>query len=208
MEIVKGLTWSFYILFHPFDGSWSAKNEKKGNVKSASVILFLVILYYILSRQLTGFVFNAHSPDTLNIFSESIGILAPFFMWCAANWSITTLLDGEGSFKDIYIASAYALVPIIIVGFPMILISNYIVLEERSIYTALEMISVAWAAFLMFAGLLTIHQYTVRKTILTILIAIIGMVAMLFLFLLFFALLQQLLNFLYIAYIELLQRLL
>lgn len=49
---------------------------------------------------------------------------------------------------------------------------------------------------------MTIHQYTVGKTLLTVLIAIVGMAAILFLFLLFFALIQQLMNFLYIFYKE------
>lgn len=207
MEVIRGLFLSFHILFHPFDGFWSAKHEKKGNVKAATTILAIVIIYYIMSRQLTGFIFNTNTSGNLNIFSEAVGIFAPFIMWCIANWSITTLLDGEGSFKDIYITSAYALVPIVLIGIPMILVSRIIVFEESKLYSALGMISIAWSIFLMFTGLITIHQYTVKKTILTIIIAIIGMVAMLFLFLLFFALMQQMLNFLYIAYIELTQRL-
>lgn len=159
-------------------------------------------LVSVLSNHLTGFIFNENSGKSSNLLAEILGIVVPVVLWCVANWSITTLLDGEGSFRDIYIATAYALTPIILVQIPMILLSQVIVLEEARIYQALGLLMLAWVAFLLFSGLMTIHQYTVGKTLLTVLIAIVGMAAILFLFLLFFALIQQLMNFLYIFYKE------
>ncbi len=208
METIEALRFSFYILFHPFEGFWAVKFERRGNFRTATLIVYLLILYSIVSRQWTGFPFNAHADANVNVFREAIGIYIPFLLWCIANWSVTTLLDGEGTFRDIYVASAYALVPILLIGLPMILVSNIIVLEESRLYSALTLVSAAWSCYLMFAGLITIHQYTVRRTLFTILIAIVAMAAILFLFLLFFALIQQVLNFFYIAYIEMTQRLL
>ena len=34
-EIVKGLRYSTYVIFHPFKGFWDLKHEKKGNLESA-----------------------------------------------------------------------------------------------------------------------------------------------------------------------------
>lgn len=208
MEILNSLKFSFYVIFHPFDGFWCAKREKKGDARSATIILFLIVVTYILIRQMTGFIFNYNEPKDLNILSETLSIVIPFLLWCVSNWGITTLMDGEGTLKDIYIASAYALVPLIILNVPMIVLSNVVTLEEGSIYYVINSFAVIWAAFLMFIGIMTIHQYTIGKTILTILIAVVGMAGIIFFGLLFFALIQQVINFGYVLYKEMALRLL
>lgn len=208
MEVLNSLRYSFYIIFHPFDGFWCSKREKKGNAKAATILLFLVVVTYILIRQLTGFIFNYNEPEKLNILSETLSIVIPFLLWCVSNWGITTLMDGEGTLKDIYITSAYALVPLILLNIPLIVMSNIITIEEGSLYFVINSFAVIWAAFLMFIGIMTIHQYSVAKTILTILIAVVGMAGIIFLVLLFFALIQQFINFVYIFYKEFALRLL
>ena len=192
-KIRDSLLYSFHVIFHPFDGFWCAQREGKGDPRAATIIIALVTMVYILSKQLTGFIFNTE--------------IVPVLLWCVANWSITTLMDGEGSFKDIYIATAYSLVPLILINVPMIILSRIIVQEEQRIYQALGILAVVWTGFLIFSGLMTIHQHTATKTVVTILIAVVAMAAMLFLFLLFFALIQQLINFVYMFYKEMTLRL-
>lgn len=208
MEVLKSLKYSLYIIFHPFDGFWCSKREKRGNSKAATIILFMVVVTYILVRQLTGFILNYNEPKELNIISETLSVIIPFLLWCVANWGITTLMDGEGTLKDVYIASAYALVPLVLLNIPMIVLSNVITLEEASLYIVINSFAVIWAAFLMFIGIMTIHQYSISKTILTMLIAIVGMAGIIFIVLLFFALIQQFINFAYVFYKEIALRLL
>lgn len=207
MNLVNQLKYSFYVIFHPFDGFWDLKHEKKGSKKSAAVILLAVIIVYILVRQFTGYILNNNSKEELNLFSEIFSVLLPFFLWCISNWGVTTLMDGKGTFTDIGITTAYSLIPIIIINIPMILLSNIITFEEAELYFVLNGISLIWAAFLMFTGIMTIHQYNVKKTVLTFIIAIAGMGGMLFLGLLFFGLLQELINFIYVFYVEMTLRL-
>lgn len=206
-KIRDSLLYSFHVIFHPFDGFWCAQREGKGDSRAATIIIALVTIVYILSKQLTGFIFNEDAGQEFNLFSELLSIIIPVLLWCTANWSITTLMDGEGSFKDIYIATAYSLVPLILINVPMIILSRIIVQEEQRIYQALGILAVVWTGFLIFSGLMTIHQHTAAKTVITILIAIVAMAAMLFLFLLFFALIQQLINFIYMFYKEMTLRL-
>ena len=206
-KIRDSLLYSFHVIFHPFDGFWCAQREGKGDPRAATIIIALVTMVYILSKQLTGFIFNTEIDQDFNLFSELLGVIVPVLLWCVANWSITTLMDGEGSFKDIYIATAYSLVPLILINVPMIILSRIIVQEEQRIYQALGILAVVWTGFLIFSGLMTIHQHTATKPVVTILIAVVAMAAMLFLFLLFFALIQQLINFVYMFYKEMTLRL-
>lgn len=200
--VFDGLRYAFYILGHPFDGFWCAQREKRGNAASASVIVGLLVAVTIFSRRVTGYIFNYNRPGDSNFFSEIVGIVAPLLLWCVVNWSVTTLMDGEGTFRDIYIATAYAMTPLVLLTFVQTLLSRVITLEAQGIYTLLSGIALLWTGFLLFTGMMTIQQYSIKKTVLTVIIDIVGMLAILFFFLLFFALIQQAVNFAYVLYTE------
>lgn len=202
MEVLKALRYTFYLIFHPFDGFWDLKHEKKGNLGAAIVIVFLLSITYILRRQLTGFIFNDVKLLELNIFLEISSVVIPFLLWCIANWCLTTLMDGEGSFKDIVITSAYALTPLIIIYLPLIPFSNVITLEEGAFYYFFSSLAVVWATVLMIIGTSVVHQYTLRKTILTCICIVVGMGIIIFIALLFFSLIQQIYSFVYTIYKE------
>ena len=155
---------------------------------------------------MTGFILNFNILNEMNIFVEILSVLVPLGLWCLSNWCITTLVDGEGSFRDIFVTTAYALVPLILLNIPMLLLSNIIIEEEVSFYVALDVLSILWTAFLLLIGIMTVHQFSMSKTIFTVLIAIVGMVIMLFLFLLFVSIVQQLKSFIDLLWTELSMR--
>jgi len=203
----EGLKYSLYIISHPFDGFWRSQREKKGNAAAATVINALFILALIFSRQATGYIFNYNDPANLNVLNEIAGVAAPLMLWCTVNWSVTTLMDGKGTFRDIYIATSYALTPMVIFIFIQTIASNLITYEESGLYNLLSGIAYIWSGFLLFTGMMTIQQYSVKKTVFTFIIDIIGMLAVFFLFLLFFALIQQVVDFVYVLYTESMLRL-
>lgn len=191
-----GLKFSGRILFHPFDGFWDMKHERRGNRYAAALIVAALTLTFAAKGQLTGFLFNFTDDLEFNLFYKITSVLLPFFIWCVANWCITTLVDGEGSFGDIAMVTAYAVVPLVIIQLPLVLLGHVITLQEQPFYQILDAVSVLWFALLLFCGILTIHQFSVGKTILTIGIAVLGMVILLFLVLLFLSLIQQMGGFL------------
>lgn len=207
MEVIQSLKYSFYLIFHPFDGFWDLKHEKRGSIKSAAIIVFMVGITFILRRQLTGFILNKVKLRELNILVEILSIALPFFLWCLANWCLTTLMDGEGSFKDIAITTAYALSPIIIINIPMILFSNVITIEEGAFYKFFDILALVWSGALLILGTSVVHQYSMGKTLLTCICIIVGMGLIIFIALLFFSLLQQMISFIYTIYQEVALRL-
>lgn len=198
MEVIRSLNYSFHLIFHPFDGFWDLKHEKRGNLKAAIAIVLMLCVTYILRRQLTGFLFNGANLLRLNIFIEFTSVLIPFILWCVANWCLTTLMDGEGSFRDIIITTAYALAPLVIINIPLILFSNVITSQEGAFYYFFDSLSVIWTGSLIVLGTMVVHQYSLAKTILTSICIVIGMGLIIFIALLFFSLLQQMISFVYI----------
>jgi len=205
-ETWKGVKYARYLIFHPFDGFWDLKYENKGNLSSAMVILATLVLTFLMKNQLTGFILNYMEINEFNIIYKITGILFPFFIWCISNWCITTLVDGEGSFKDIVITTAYATVPLILIQLPMILLSNVITIQESAFYNIFNSVSVIWFAILLFCGILTVHRFGFFKTFLTICIAIMGMVIILFISILFLCLLQDMICFIRLIFNEIQMR--
>ena len=192
----SGLRYSLYVMVHPFKGFWDLKHEKCGNLPAALCILAAAVITFVMRSQLTGFLINESDPTQSNILFQATSVLLPFLLWCVSNWCITTLMDGEGFFSDILVTSCYALAPLILFNIPMVLLSRVLTLSETPFYMVLNVISILWAVMLLLTGLMTIHQFTMSKTLVTVLIALLTMVIILFIVLLFFTLVQNILNFL------------
>ncbi|MGO4181868.1 Yip1 family protein [Paenibacillus sp. MCAF9] len=194
----------FYVIMHPFNGYWELKYEqnKKLNLILSFGILLMLILTNVLSSQYSGFLVNIYNPEYMNSLMEITYVLVPVLFWCVANWSLTTLMDGEGKFVDIFTSTCFALLPLVIVNFPWIWLSNVISMQETTFYYFCNSFAVLWSVYLLFVGNMTVHQFTPSKTIVTIMLSLIAIGFMAFLCLLFFSLIQQIITFITILYQE------
>ncbi|MCQ2457834.1 MAG: YIP1 family protein [Clostridia bacterium] len=202
-----GLKYAFHVISHPFDGFWDLAHEHKGNLAVANTFLFLFLLNRVLKLLCTNFQFISAPVQHINIFEEAFSLLIPFLVLCLANWAMTTLFDGKGRFKDIYIAMCYALIPIWLIQLPLILVSNMLAFDEASFYSVLMSISVIWAAFLAFVGLMEVHDYSPGKTFVFLIVTVVGAAIILFLVLVFFSLLSDALGYFISMYREIVYRL-
>ena len=206
-RIWSGLKYSFYVIFHPFDGFWELKHEKRGNASVATILLGILIMVFIFIRQYTGFIFNTRNLAKLNIYIEILSVALPFILWCIVNWSMTTLMDGKGTFKDIYIATAYSFVPIIIINIPATILSHFLTMQEGTFYNFLLVFSIIWSLILLFFGTMTIHDFNVGKMVYTAILTVIGIGFVLFIGMLFFSLINKVLIFINQIYLEVYMRL-
>lgn len=188
------LMYAFYIIFHPFDGFWDLKHEKRGSVKSASIILLIVSLTFAYKSFGSGYLFKPIN-DTPNLLSVFGGVLLPFTLWCVASWCLTSLMDGKGNFKDIYVYSCYALVPLVIFMIPITIITNLFITEEANILVFVLGIGYVWAAVLLFFGSLTTHDYSLGKNIIVTILTFIAIGFILFLMMIFFNLIGNMATF-------------
>lgn len=206
-SVYDSVRYSRHLIYHPFDGFWDLKHEKRGNVPAATVLLILVCLTYVFIRQYTGFIYNPYDLTELNIVSEFLSILVPFLLWCVVNWSLTTLVEGKGTFRDIYIASAYALTPIILINIPLTIVSNFMTIEESAFYDFFFLAAIFWAGFLVYFGIMVTHRFEGGKNFLTVVLTIAGMLFVIFISILFFNLAEQFYTFVREIYLEVVYRL-
>lgn len=191
-----------YILFHPFDGYEEFKRYKKAKLMVALLFIGLVMIYQILKYQYEGFLINQNNPALLNSLEEIFSVLLLVFLFTVGNWSVTTLMSGKGSYKEILMVTGYSLFPLIMIGFPALVLSNFLTLEEMAFYNLLLYIAFIASGWMLFMGILNIHQYGLFKTILSLLATVVSMSVMMFFGLLFFDLIQQIIAFIVAIYEE------
>lgn len=190
-ETVSGLKFTFYIYSHPFDGFWIMKHERRGNTKAATVILLTLIIttaYRILG---SGRLFTSNTFASFSVWILAVAIMLLAALYCVANWAITTLLDGKGGMTDIYMYLMYALSPLALINLPVTLLSHIIVAEEAAFYSLINIVCVVWIVFLILAGNLSVHDYTMLKSVCTVILTLAAMVGIFVLAVLFFNLAQQ-----------------
>lgn len=195
----------FHLIVHPFNGFWDLKYDRsrKMGLIVSFVVMFLLIITNIMQKEYSGFIVNFVYPQDMNSLMEVVYVVVPVLFWCVANWSLTTLMDGEGKFVEIFISTCFALIPMVLVHFPWIWISKVIAQQETAYYHFFDNFALLWCVFLLFIGNMTVHQFTPSKTVGTLLLSVVAMGFLAFLSLLFFSLIQEILSFVYTIYQEL-----
>ncbi|MBE6692805.1 MAG: hypothetical protein E7586_05750 [Ruminococcaceae bacterium] len=194
--------YGFHIIFHPFDGFWDLKHEKRGSVRGAIFWLAITCLTFVYQSLGKSYLQNPEG-SSMSILLSIVSILAPVILWVIANWCITTLFEGEGSFKDVFIATCYSLVPLPMLIIPSVIVSNVMTLTELQLVTLIEGFAFAWLFMLVYFGMMVTHDYSLGKNFITTICSIIGVAFIIFLAGLFTALIAKVIGFFYQLYIEL-----
>jgi hypothetical protein len=158
---------------------------------AATVIFILFVMTQVWTWTYSSFIFYWPQWEYFNLFMAVLPSVVLFFTWCIANWSLTTLMDGKGKLKDIYMATAYALTPYPLIRIPLIFLSHVITWDESAIYLTFQRLSTYWCALLIVCAMMMIHDFTFGKAIFTCLATIVAMMIIIFLIIMFFSLITQ-----------------
>ena len=188
------ILYGFHLIFHPFDGFYDLKHERRGSVRASLVFVAIAIIAFFYQGIGQGYVINP-TREVTTIWIQALSILIPLLLFVLANWCLTTLFDGEGSFKDIFIAASYSLLPLGLLIIPATVASNFVTLTEAGIISMLTVIAFIWMIFLLFFGTMITHDYSMFKNLITIIGTIVAMAFIVFIVLLFSMLLAKLVGF-------------
>ena len=203
------VAYPWYVLTHPVRGFSDMKTEKKGKMWVAVVILLLFVLEEIVAYKYTGIGSTNKINDQTKFSSINILIFTvlPVILITVSNWSVTTLMNGKGKMKEIFIMICYSLMPFITLSFIKVLISNFVTADEAQFITLLNIVAIALLVFMGFMGFVVTHEYGIFKTIGSIILTAVALCIILFIALLIFDLSQQVYGFVYSLYKEIATRL-
>ncbi len=198
--------YAFYTVSHPMDGFYEIRHRERGSVYVSVILVILFSVCFSINRISAGFIVNDIDPRSVNSFKELIAVLLLFFLVCVSNWSITCLMEGEGRLKDISIAIGYSLIPAIIAYIIGTIFSQFVSLDEGAFYYMILAVGVSYTLILMLIGIMTVHNFTLGKTIITVLLTFVALFIIIFVILLFFDLINQVISFFRSIYQELIFR--
>lgn len=190
-KYIDSLKFALYCMSHPLDGFWDLTHEKRGTYAAANTILILTLMVRIMRLRYTSFLFVQVYWEDLNIFLYLASILFPLALWVVGNWALTTLFDGKGRLGQVYMATCYGLTPYPLFGFPMMIFSNFVTVEEGAFYSVLSVFSLIYAAILVVVAMGQIHEYSASKNILFTVATLFAMLVMIFILMIFFSMISQ-----------------
>jgi len=182
-------------VLHPFQAADDIKVENRGVLWHAVLIVVLLALTRVLSLGVTGFLFNNTRLELIDVNRELLLVFGLYTIFVISNWSVCTLMDGEGKWREIIMVGGYSLTPMVIANTINIILSNVLTLREGAILSLISAVATYWCVFLLFVSILTIHRYSAGKAIGSIIITVLGMAFIVFLGVLIYSLFSQFLTF-------------
>lgn len=198
-----------YLLFtvgNPMEGYYWIRRQEKGSVPIAILLVIVFGICFTSNRLLASFVVNDIDPRGVNLAFELLGVLIFYLLLCVSNWSITSLMNGEGRLKDIAIAIGYGTLPI---SFGLVLatiVSQFLADDEQAFYSIILIVTIAYGVIMCMMGIMQVHNYTLGKTIITLFLTFVAMLIIVFIVMLMFNLLGRVVNFFQSIYTEIVFR--
>lgn len=196
-----------HVVLHPFGGFEDMKFERKYSMWFANITLLLFCVFSIVRTLEMGFAFNYTRIESFNLLHQLASTLGIFVLWVIVNANICNLMDSKGKTSEVWMVSAYALLPIAFVTLPVTFISHFITIPEIAFLDIADTVAKGWSAVMLLMGLKAVHQYTLKKTIGTILLSLFGMALAVLLMVMVYSLFRQLYMFVNTVFNEIMFRL-
>ncbi len=192
----------FKSVFHPFEGSQQIRYYDKGSTKLATILLVLYFITTVCSEIYYGFMYVMVDKSSYSAGFSLIRTFGLVLLWTVVNWGLTTLFQGKGTMKHVYIVTCYALIPQIVCTVITTILSNILAPEEGLVITAIIFVGLALTAIMLCVGIMTVHEIGFFKFLTMTIVIIFGMLVCVFVIMMVFVLLQQLFTFIGTVYKE------
>lgn len=195
-KLMSELKYLVHILKHPYDTFYDIKFGQKIRFSTAlGIFVFFIAMNIFCDYFLTGYLFRPGNVNTFNLGFELLkwGLIIVVFV--IANYLISSLQNGEGFFRDIFISTIFCFAPLILFKIPLSIVTNVLTYNESYLVTLANI--VLWGISLLYVVLMIkdVHNYKLGGLILNIILTAVAMIVMVLIYLMVYILSMQLIEF-------------
>jgi hypothetical protein len=194
-HVKEDLRLTRHVLAHPLDTYQDIKHLRKSSWLTATLLYLTVLIVSVLEIYTTGFIFQTVNLNQFHLLIHSFTVLGALFLFVFSNYLVATITNGEGFFKDVYVATAHALIPYIILTPILAIISNGLTYNEWIVYQLLDGLRYLWSGALIVLMIKEIHNYDVKALLKNIFLTMFTMVMLILIGFLLYVLTTQLWNY-------------
>ena len=159
----------------PDDTAWEIRRNRAGSVPGAVVLYLVFFASYMLYLTRKGFVYQSADVQDMDIGFIVLGfwVLLLGFIFC--NYLVTSITDGNGTLRQIFLLPAYGLLPVICALLAVTAVSHALTYNEAFLLTIILIVGIVWSAVIIFLGLMTLHEYSFKETVLSLILTLMFM---------------------------------
>ena len=192
-----------YSLVHPALAFERVKEQGQGSLVLCGITVAAYYVASVLQVLCGGFMFTYYDAESFNsllVLLRSVGMVVLFVV---CNWMVCTLMGGRGRLREIAVVASYSLLPLILEMLLRLVLTNVLLPDESAFLGILHTAALLYAAIMLIAGLVKVHDYSFSRLVGTGVLTVLGMAAVIFLLVMVCLLFQQLYGFLATVMMEL-----
>ncbi len=201
-RFVSDIIFTKSFIRHPFDSYYDIRHDLQGSAKSATLLYaigFVIFCWFMLGK---GFIVNSDDASKVPLMMLAQQFFLPIGLWIVCNYMVSSINEGEGRFRDVYVLTAYALSPFIIFAPVVIIASHFITNNEIFLVTFPTTVLIGWTAIQVIVGLREIHDYEFGDIFKNILLTVFFMCVVILVFSMIQMFWDQIINLIYSIFKE------
>ena len=176
LPVTRDFRLAFKICRRPFDLYYEIRKNRKGSIVGATVLYLVFFVIYMAYQTSKGFIYQETDVEDMDMTAIVVGFFAIIFLFVVGNYLVTSITDGDGTFKQVYMIPAYALIPAGISMLAVTLVSHILTYNESFLLTIIMIIGITWSVVTAFIGFMTVHDYTFGETVKSFIITLFFMI--------------------------------
>lgn len=186
------------VIRHPVDTFEAIRYENQGSYADMFIIMVLYTIFTVASEYCVSFIYRGGQPlEFINSWISIAFAILPWIVICVVNYGVTTIMYGEGRFRDVLIGGAYCHTPLLFLMLPMSLLTHALTLDEQSLYNLVNTIIYIWVGILVFLCIKSVHGFHPVKGVVVFFLTAVGVVAVVLLFMIVYGLAEQMFSFIF-----------
>lgn len=175
MPVIGEIGYAFKCAKHPIDRYYDIRVGKNGSPIAALIIYVVFFGVYMLYQTGKGFIYQYTSVEDMDMGAVVVGFFAILILFIICNYLVTSITDGDGTLKQVFMIPAYGVMPAMFSMLITIGMSYVLTYNESFILTVIMLIGVGWSIAVIFEGLATVHDYDFKKMVLSLIITVVFM---------------------------------